>query len=209
MAFRVALGAAVAGSFSVADAALDFVVSAVAGVAIGLAAGWIEVKVLRKLDDRPLSILLSLLFPYAAYVAAEEAHVSGVLAAVVCGLYLGWFSHETFSADTRLSASAFWEVLVFGLNALLFLLLGLQFPAIVDDARAGDSFGTLLLTALALARGRRGGAAGRRVPAVHAHRATTGASGSRSRGAACAARSRSRRRCRCPRPSPASRTSSS
>src|ERR671920_529613 len=151
VAFRVALGAAVAGSFSVADAALDFVVSAVAGVAIGLAAGWIEVKVLRKLDDPPLSILLSLLFPYAAYVVAEEAHVSGVLAAVVCGLYLGWFSHESFSADTRLSASAFWEVLVFGLNALLFLLLGLQFPAIVDDARADGSFGTLLLTALAIA----------------------------------------------------------
>jgi monovalent cation/hydrogen antiporter len=151
VAFRVALGAAIAGSFSVADAALDFVVSAVAGVAIGLAAGWVEVKVLRKLNDRPLAILLSLLFPYAAYVAAEEAHVSGVLAAVTCGLYLGWFSHETFSADTRLSASAFWEVLVFGLNALLFLLLGLQFPAIVDDARAGDTFGTLLLTALMIA----------------------------------------------------------
>ena len=139
------------------------------GVAIGLAAGWIEVRVLRKLDDRPLSILLSLLFPYAAYVAAEEAHVSGVLAAVVCGLYLGWFAHETFSADTRLSASAFWEVLVFGLNALLFLLLGLQFPAIVDDARAGDSFGTLLLTALALAAVVVLVRLRRRVPAVHAH----------------------------------------
>ena len=99
---------------------------------------------LRKLDDRPLAILLSLLFPYAAYVAAEEAHVSGVLAAVVCGLYLGWFAHESFSADTRLSASAFWEVLVFGLNALLFVLLGLQFPAIVDDARAAARSGRLL-----------------------------------------------------------------
>jgi CPA1 family monovalent cation:H+ antiporter len=151
VAFRVALGAAIAGSFSLVDAAADFVVSAVAGVAIGLAAGWVEVHVLRKLEDRPLSILLSLLFPYAAYVAAEEVHVSGVLAAVVCGLYLGWFSHTSFSADTRLSATAFWEVLVFGLNALLFLLLGLQFPAIVEEATAGDSFGTLLLTALALA----------------------------------------------------------
>jgi monovalent cation/hydrogen antiporter len=151
VAFRVALGAAIAGSFSVADAALDFVVSAIAGVAIGLAAGWVQISVLRKLDDRPLSILLTLLFPYAAYIAAEEAHVSGVLAAVVCGLYLGWFAHGTFDADTRLSATAFWEVLVFGLNAVLFLLLGLQFPAIVDDASAGDSFGTLLLVALALA----------------------------------------------------------
>ena len=151
VAFRVALGAAIAGTFSVADAALDFVVSAVAGVAIGLAAGWIEVHVLRKLDDRPLAILMSLLFPYAAYVVAEELHVSGVLAAVVTGLYLGWFAHEAFDADTRLSASAFWEVLVFGLNALLFLLLGLQFPAIVDAGRAGGSFGSLLVTALAMA----------------------------------------------------------
>ena len=100
---------------------------------------------------------------------AEEAHVSGVLAAVVCGLYLGWFAHEAFSADTRLSASAFWEVLVFGLNALLFLLLGLQFPAIVDDARAG---GFLRHAAAhgARARGGRGAdPARRRVPAVHAH----------------------------------------
>ena len=151
VAFRVALGAAIAGSFSVAHAGVDFVVSAAGGIAIGLAAGWTLVHVLRKLDDRPLAILMSLLVPYAAYVVAEELHVSGVLAAVVGGLYLGWFAHEAFSADTRLSASAFWEVLVFGLNALLFLLLGLQFPAIVDDARAGDSFGTLLLTALALA----------------------------------------------------------
>ena len=151
VAFRVALGAALAGTFSVAEAGVDFVVSAVVGVAIGLAAGWILVGVLRKLEDRPLAILLSLLFPYAAYVVAEEAHGSGVLAAVTSGLYLGWFSHEAFSADTRLSAASFWEVLVFGLNALLFLLLGLQFPAIVEDARAGNSFGTLLLTALALA----------------------------------------------------------
>jgi CPA1 family monovalent cation:H+ antiporter len=151
VAFRVALGAAIAGSFSVAHAGVDFVVSAAAGIAVGLAAGWTQVRVLRKLDDRPLTILMSLLFPYAAYVVAEELHVSGVLAAVTCGLYLGWHAHGAFSADTRLSASAFWEVLVFGLNALLFLLLGLQFPAIVDDARAGASFGTLLLTALALA----------------------------------------------------------
>ena len=203
VAFRVALAAAVAGSFSVADAALDFVVSAAAGVAIGLAAGWIEVHVLRKLDDRPLAILLTLLFPYAAYVAAEEAHVSGVLAAVVCGLYLGWFAHESFNADTRLSASAFWEVLVFGLNALLFLLLGLQFPAIVEDARAGDTFGTLLLTALALAVGGGADPARRACSCRSRAPATAGASGWRSPGAACAARSRSPRRCRCRPPWPA------
>ena len=151
VAFRVALGAAVAGTFSAGEAAVDFVGSAVGGIAVGLASGWLERRVVRKLDDRPLAILMTLLFPYAAYVAAEEAGASGVLAAVVSGLYLGWYSHDTFSPDTRLSAAAFWEVLTFGLNALLFLLLGLQFPAIVEEAGEGDSFGTLALMALAVA----------------------------------------------------------
>ena len=144
VAFRVALGAAMAGTFSASHAVADFVVSAAGGIAIGLATGWVLVQVVRKLDDRPLSILLTLLFPYAAYILAEEIHVSGVLAAVVGGLYLGWFSHEAFNADTRLSAISFWEVLVFGLNALLFVLLGMQFPAVADDALDADSFGTLL-----------------------------------------------------------------
>ena len=151
VAFRVALGAAAAGTFSAGEAAVEFVGAAVAGIAIGLIAGRLEREVVRRLEDRPLAILMTLLFPYAAYVAAEEAGASGVLAAVVCGLYLGWYSHETFSADTRLSAAAFWEVLTFGLNALLFLLLGLQFPGIVEEARAGDSFGTLALIGLAIA----------------------------------------------------------
>ena len=151
VAFRVALAAALAGSFSAASAGMDFVGAALGGIAIGLAAGWLLVRVLRKLEDRPLSILLTVLFPYAAYVAAEQAHVSGVLAAVTAGLYLGWFAHDAFNADTRLSAASFWEVLVFGLNALLFLLLGLRFPAIVDDARAGGTFGSLLIDGLAVA----------------------------------------------------------
>ncbi len=151
VAFRVALAAAISGTFSAGEAAVDFVSSAVGGIAIGLAAGWLMVMVLRRLEDRPLSILLTLLFPYAAYIAAEEAHLSGVLASVVAGVYLGWHAYETFTADTRLSAVAFWEVLAFGLNALLFLLLGLQFPGIVGDARAGDSFGTLVLIGLAIA----------------------------------------------------------
>jgi len=150
VAFRVGLGAAVAGTFSAGEAAVEFVLSAAGGIAIGLAAGWLERRVVRRLEDRPLAILMTLLFPYAAYVVAEQAGVSGVLAAVVSGLYLGWYSHDMFSADTRLSAETFWEVLTFGLNALLFLLLGLQFPAIVEAAREEDSFGTLLLMALAV-----------------------------------------------------------
>jgi len=150
VAFRVALGALMAGTFSASEAAADFVVSAIGGIAIGLASGWMLVQVTRKLDDRPLAILLTLLFPYAAYVLAEEIHVSGVLAAVLGGLYLGWWSHDAFSPDTRLSAAAFWEVLVFGLNALLFLLLGMQFPGVLDNALDTDTFATLLVSGLAV-----------------------------------------------------------
>jgi CPA1 family monovalent cation:H+ antiporter len=150
VAFRIALGAAVGGSFSAGRAGADFLASAAGGIAIGLAAGWLLIRVLRKLDDRPLSILLTLLVPYAAYVAAEAGGMSGVLAAVVAGLFLGWHSHDAFSADTRLSASAFWEVLAFGLNALLFVLLGLQFPSLVQAAREGSSLATLAVAALAV-----------------------------------------------------------
>jgi Na+/H+ antiporter len=151
VAFRVAVVAAVSGTFSAGEATLKFVGSALGGLAIGLVVGWVQIRTLRRLEDRPLSILLSLLFPYAAYIAAEEAGVSGVLAVVACGIYLGWHFPNTVSPDTRLSASAFWEVLVFGLNALLFVLLGLQFPDLVEEARRGDSFGELAVSALIIA----------------------------------------------------------
>jgi CPA1 family monovalent cation:H+ antiporter len=151
VAFRVALTATVTGTFSAGEAALEFVASAVGGIAAGLLAGWLQVRILRRLDDRPLAILLTLLVPYATYIGAEEAHVSGVLAVVTAGLYLGWHFHETVTPDTRLSGEAFWEVLIFGLNALLFVLLGLQFPDLVQQARADDSFGELAVSALVVA----------------------------------------------------------
>jgi monovalent cation/hydrogen antiporter len=146
VAFRIAVAAAVTGTFSAGEAALDFVVSALGGVAIGIVAGWLTIRILRRQDDRALAIFLTLTLPYATYLAAEEAGVSGVLAAVAIGLYMGWHQHEAFRADTRLSAIAFWEVLVIALNAALFLLLGLQFPALVEAA-GGSLPGAALLVA--------------------------------------------------------------
>jgi CPA1 family monovalent cation:H+ antiporter len=142
-AYRVAVTAAVAGSFSVVDAGLDFVLSAVGGVAVGLAIGWFGGRIQQRLADVPLSIVLSLVFAYGAYIAGEELGVSGVLGTVTAGLWLSWHASQQLDADTRLSAFAFWEVLIFLLNALLFLLLGLQFPGIVDQVN-GMSTGTLL-----------------------------------------------------------------
>lgn len=142
--YRVAVTAAVSGTFSAGDAVVEFVLSALGGTAIGLAAGAIEVRVLRRLDDAALSIFLTVLFPYAAYIAAEQAGVSGVLAAVTTGLVFGWFAHVALQADTRLSGVAFWRVLDLAANAILFLLLGLQFPALVDELRRQLSLGSLL-----------------------------------------------------------------
>jgi monovalent cation/hydrogen antiporter len=148
VAYRLAVAAALSGTFHPADAAVDFVLSAAGGIAIGLAAGWLEVRVLRRQADTALTIFLTIGAAYGAYIAAEEAGVSGVLAAVTSGLYLGWFSHLAFDADTRLSAIGCWQVLVLGLNAMLFTLLGLQLPGLVDDLRGELSLGDLTGAAL-------------------------------------------------------------
>jgi monovalent cation/hydrogen antiporter len=136
IAYRVAVAAAVGGSFSLGEAALDFVVAAVGGVAIGLAAGWVIGEVRRRLDDPPVEITVSLLTGYAAYVPAEELELSGVLAAVTAGLYIGRISPEISSARMRIRGFSTWEVLTFLLNATLFLLIGLQLNSILDGLDA-------------------------------------------------------------------------
>jgi CPA1 family monovalent cation:H+ antiporter len=151
VAFRIAVAVAAGGAFDVLDAGVDLVASAAGGIAVGLAAAWLERFVLQRLNDRPLGIMLTVLTSYGAYVAAEELGVSGVLAAVVAGLYLGWHQHTAFDADTRLSAIAFWEVLVFALNALVFILLGLQFPALTAQLRDEVALGTATVSGLAIA----------------------------------------------------------
>jgi CPA1 family monovalent cation:H+ antiporter len=144
VAYRIAIGAAGAAAFSIDTAAWEFVRSVAGGVAVGLAVGWIGQRLQRKLNDAPLSIFLSVLFAYAAYIGAENVGASGVLATVVTGIWVGWHSHETFDADTRLSAIAFWQVLVFGLNATLFVLLGLQFEGVLDSVRENGNIAALL-----------------------------------------------------------------
>ena len=145
VAYRVAVAAVAAGTFELADAALDFLTSAAGGVAVGLAVGVLGQRVHRRLTDVPLAILLSLLFAYGAYIGAEEIGVSGVLATVTAGVWFGWHAHEMFDADTRLSAIAFWQVLVFGLNVTLFVLLGLQFEDVYESVRATGETAALLV----------------------------------------------------------------
>ncbi len=150
--YRIALGVATGGAFSLGDAALEYLVVSAGGVAIGLAVGYLSNLVIRSQTDAGLSILLSVLTAYGAYIGAEELGVSGILAAVVAGVYGGYQSPRSLDADVRLSAVAFWNVFVFGLEITLFVLLGLQLPEVVETLeQSGTSIGELLWPVAAIA----------------------------------------------------------
>jgi monovalent cation/hydrogen antiporter len=154
VAFRVALGAATGTAFSAGHAALEFFGGALGGVAIGLAAGWLVKRVRAHLDDPPVEITISLFTPFVAYLPADRLGLSGVLAAVAAGLYLAWQAPTgLFNAGTRLQATAFWDVLVFLLNSLLFVLVGLQIRPVLDalgNRSVGALAGGAALVALAV-----------------------------------------------------------
>jgi monovalent cation/hydrogen antiporter len=102
------------------------------GVSIGLLAAFIIHRVSQEISDSPVETTLSLATPYLAYLAAEGVHASGVLAVVVCGLYLGRKSSETLSINARLDSTAVWKTLEFGLNGLVFILMGLQLRLVLS-----------------------------------------------------------------------------
>jgi CPA1 family monovalent cation:H+ antiporter len=150
--YRIAIGVATGGAFSIGHATLEFIGISVGGIAVGLAVGAFSNLVIRRQNDAGLSIFLSVLTAYGAYIGAEQLHVSGVLAAVVAGVYAGYQSPRSLDADIRLSAVAFWGVLVFGLEITLFVLLGLQLPGVVDTLNQTSSgIGELLGPVAAIA----------------------------------------------------------
>jgi Na+/H+ antiporter len=144
--YRFAVAAVLTGSFSLWHAGFRLVLDAAAGVAIGLAVGFLIRQVRRRLNKPPIEISLALLTGYFAYLPAEALNVSAVLAAVTAGIYMGWHTPELTTAQTRLQGDAFWEILVFLLNSILFVLVGLQLPGILDQLQ-GRSTGSLIADA--------------------------------------------------------------
>jgi len=136
IAYKFAIAAVLSGTFSLTSAVGDFVLSAVAGVALGIAVGWAVAAVRKRLDDAPTETAVSLLTPYMAYLPAEALGISAVLAAVSAGLYLGWRSPELITPSTRIQITGFWELLTFGLNAALFVLIGLQLRTVLTGLDA-------------------------------------------------------------------------
>jgi Na+/H+ antiporter len=141
--YRVAVAVAVTGSFSLLEAGGLLVVSALGGVAVGLAVGWVVRQVRRRLENPPVEITISLMTGYLAFIPAELLGVSAVLAAVTAGIYLGWHTPELTTPQMRLQGLAVWEIVQYLLNALLFVLIGLQLPIVVDAL--GDIPGARLL----------------------------------------------------------------
>jgi CPA1 family monovalent cation:H+ antiporter len=138
--FRFAVAAAMGGAFDPAVALAQFAWLAVGGVVVGLIVGRLWVVISHRLHDE-LTLILSLtLVCWLTYLAAEAIHVSGVIATVTVGLVLGWHQHVVLSAAARLRGSSFWSLLVFVLEALVFMLIGLSLREIIEHA---GGFGTV------------------------------------------------------------------
>jgi monovalent cation/hydrogen antiporter len=116
-------------------------------IVIGLIAGKVIHVLARKIVDAPIEITISLIAPYFAYLAAEGAHASGVMATVACGLYLGHKSSLILSRGARLTGHAVWEMIDFVLNGFVFLLLGFQLPYILSGIHT-HHLGRLVLLGL-------------------------------------------------------------
>ncbi|HEY6524940.1 MAG TPA: Na+/H+ antiporter [Solirubrobacteraceae bacterium] len=147
--YAAAVTAATSGHFSAGHAFLSVLYASAAGTAIGLAVGVVGRALRNRIDDAPIEIAGSMFMAYAAYLPAEAVHASGVLAAVAAGLYLGWHSGgSAFSARSRLQSQAFWETLVFLINAALFVIVGLSFHTFTAQARG--PVGRLVVTGIAV-----------------------------------------------------------
>lgn len=133
--FRFALAAVLSGQFSMTQAVGQFFIVAVMGIVIGLAIAHILYVIHRFLPTTPsMDAALTLMSPYMMYLAAEEFHFSGVMAVVSGGLFLSYRSHEIFSSSrARLQTVNVWATVAFILNGLVFILIGLELPAIMAD----------------------------------------------------------------------------
>jgi len=133
--FRFALVAALTGVFSATAAIGTFCLLSIGGALVGWVVAQLGLVVIRRLNDSELTITATLLLATVSYVGGERLHVSGVLATVTTGLILGWRQHSDFTATTRIRAHAFWKVLVFLLESILFILIGLSLRGVL--ARVG------------------------------------------------------------------------
>jgi Na+/H+ antiporter len=132
VAYKFAVAAVVTGSFSLLEASGDFVVNAIGGVGVGMVAGAGIAWVRRRIDAPAVEVTIALFSGFFAYLPAEALGVSGVLAAVTVGIYMGRLTSVLTTPTTRIQGNAVWEIVQFLLNSALFTLVGLQLPTVLD-----------------------------------------------------------------------------
>ncbi|MEX2234382.1 MAG: Na+/H+ antiporter [Cyclobacteriaceae bacterium] len=144
IAYRYGVAAVVTGVFSIWDAGLQFIVVVTGGILLGLGMALIFKWIHKITPDNPTTdTTLTFITPFIVYLVAESIHLSGVLAVVSCGLYLSWHSSELFSHQTRIQAYGSWNTAIFILNGVVFILIGLQLPMILNNIE--DHSFTMLL----------------------------------------------------------------
>lgn len=146
--YKLAIVAVLTGAFSLGDATTQFALVSVGGVVIGVMLAHVFIAIHRRLGDPFIEVIMALTTPYTAYIAAESLHVSGVLAVVAAGLVRGRYSPEIVSAEMRIMARSVWNVLVFVLNSLIFILIGIQMSDVMDNLGRYPLSDLLLLGAL-------------------------------------------------------------
>ncbi|HYG01302.1 MAG TPA: Na+/H+ antiporter [Chryseosolibacter sp.] len=144
IAYRYAVAAVVTGTFNIWEAGYQFIFVAIGGIVLGFVMGWIVKVILQITSTNPTTdTTMTFITPFVVYLFAESVHLSGVLAVVTAGLYLSWHSSSIFTHQTRLQAKASWSTIIFILNGIIFILIGVQLPNIVESIHE-HSLSTLL-----------------------------------------------------------------
>jgi CPA1 family monovalent cation:H+ antiporter len=150
--YRFAVAAISTGMFSLPKAAGEFAAIIAGEVLFGTAVGWLSLRARHRARDPQIEITLSLITPYVAYWVPEHFGGSGVIATVACGLYMSWNGPLLISSATRLQGIFFWDLVIFLIEGMLFLLTGFQMRSLLEKSKAfplGDIlFATALVTVM-------------------------------------------------------------
>jgi len=146
--YRFALAAIFTGAFSLSKATGEFLVIIGGEMAFGAAVGWLSLRARHYARDPQIEITLSLITPYVAYWLPAHFGGSGVIATVACGLYMSWNGPLLISAATRLQGIFFWDLVIYLIGGLLFLLTGFQMRLLLEKSKAFPLHDILLATAL-------------------------------------------------------------
>jgi len=146
--YRFAVAAIVTGAFSLPQAAGTFALIVVGEIAYGIGIGWLSLRLRRWAKDPRVELTLSVMTPYVAYWLPEHIGGSGVLATVAAGLYVSWRGPLLISSATRLQGIFFWDLILYPIEGFIFLIMGLQARALVEQVNASSLRQAILATLL-------------------------------------------------------------